>query len=84
MEQLNKLQIKAEVLTVLSKLQTNIDAVNVDEILKTLAAQEDKRAILDVLVKELTKSSEQKTILISFMALKLCDNKALEEALWIL
>lgn len=82
MEQLNKLQIKAEVLMVLSKLQTNIDAVNVDETLKTLAAQEDKRAILDVLVKELTKSSEQKTILISFMALKLCEQKELEDALW--
>lgn len=82
LEQLNKLQIKAEVLTVLSKLQINIDAVNVDEILKTLAAQEDKRAILDVLVKELTKSSEQKTILISFMALKLCEQKELEDALW--
>lgn len=81
-EQLNKLQIKAEVLTVLSKLQTNIDAVNVDEILKTLAAQEDKRAILDVLVKELTKSNEQKTILISFMALKLCEKTELENALW--
>lgn len=82
MEQLNKLQIKAEVLTVLSKLQINIDAVNIDEILKTLDAQEDKRAILDVLVKELTKSNEQKTILISFMALKLCDKTELENALW--
>jgi hypothetical protein len=81
-EQLNKLQIKAEILTVLSKLQTNLDAVNIDEILKTLAAQEDKKAILDVLIKELPKSNEQKAILISFMALKLCDNKALEEALW--
>lgn len=69
-------------MTVLSKLQTNIDAVNVDEILKTLAVQEDKKAILDVLVKELTKSNEQKTILISFMALKLCDKTELENALW--
>lgn len=67
---------------VLSKLQTNIDAVNVDEILKTLAAQEDKKAILDVLVKELIKSNEQKMILISFMALKLCDKAELENALW--
>jgi len=81
-EQLNKLQIKAEILTVLSKLQTNIDAVNVDEILQTLAEQKDKKAILDILIKELSKSNEQKTILISFLALKLCDNKALEEALW--
>lgn len=81
-EQLNKLQIKAEILTVLSKLQTNLDVANVDEILKTLAAQEDKNAILDVLVKELSKSNEQKAILISFMALKLCDKNELENAFW--
>lgn len=81
-EQLNKLQIKAEILTVLSKLQTNLDAANVDEILKTLAVQEDKKSILEILTKELLKSNEQKTVLISFMALKLCDKKELEDALW--
>lgn len=81
-EQLNKLQIKAEILTVLSKLQTNLDAANVDEILETLVAQEDKKAILDVLIKELLKSNEQKTVLISFLALKLCDKKELEDSLW--
>lgn len=81
-EQLNKLQIKAEILTVLSKLQTNLDAANVDEILKTLAGQEDKKAILEILIKELLKSNEQKTVLISFLALKLCDKKELEDALW--
>lgn len=82
MEQLNKLQIKAEILTVLSKLQTNLDAANIDEILQTLEAQEDKKSILDVLTKELLKSNEQKTILISFLALKLCEQKELEDALW--
>lgn len=80
--QLNKLQIKAEILTVISKLQTNLETANVDEILKTLAVQEDKKAILEVLTKELLKSNEQKTILISFLALKLCDKTALEESLW--
>lgn len=80
--QLNKIQIKAEVLTAISKLQTNLEMANVDEILKTLAVQEDKKAILDVLIKEIAKSNEQKTILISFLALKLCDQAELEEALW--
>lgn len=81
-EQLNKLQIKAEILTVLSKLQTNLDAANADEVLQTLALQEDKKSILEVLIKELLKSNEQKTILICFMALKLCEQKQLEDALW--
>lgn len=80
--QLNKLQIKAEILTVISKLQTNLDASNVEEVLKTLILQEDKKAILDVLIKELLKSNEQKTILISFLALKLCNKEELENALW--
>lgn len=80
--QLNKLQIKAEVLTVLSKLQTNIDSANVDAIIKTLTEQEDKKAILDVLIKELMKSNEQKTILICFLLLKLCEDKEVETSLW--
>lgn len=82
LEQLNKLQIKAEILTVLSKLQTNLDAINADEVLQTLIAQEDKKSILEVLIKELYKSNEQKTILICFMALKLCQQKELEDAFW--
>lgn len=80
--QLNKLQIKAEILTAISKLQTNLEAANVDEILKTLTVQEDKKAILDVLIKEISKANDQKAILISFLALKLCDKAELEEALW--
>lgn len=80
--QLNKLQIKAEILTVLSVLQTNLETANIDEVLETLTVQEDKKSILDVLVKELTKANEQKSILITFLALKLCDKTDLEEALW--
>lgn len=80
--QLNKLQIKAEVLTVLSKLQTNLETANVDEILKTLVVQDDKKAILDVLMKELIKANEQKVVLICFLLMKLCDKPILEDALW--
>lgn len=80
--QLNKLQIKAEVLTALSKLQTNPETANVDEILKNLSVQENKKDILDVLIKEMSKASEQKAILISFLALKLCNKDELENALW--
>lgn len=82
MTQLNKLQIKAEVLTVLSKLQANIDSPEVDKLLATLSEQEDKKAILDVLTKELTKSNEQKSILICFLMLKLFDKEVFENAFW--
>lgn len=80
--QLNKLQIKAEILTVISKLQTNIDAANVEAILSTLMEQEDKKNILELLIKELIKSNEQKVVLISFLMLKLCKSEDIENALW--
>lgn len=81
-QQLNKIQIKAEILTAISKLQVNSDLSLTDKILETLIEQEDKKAILDILSKELSKSDEQKTILICFLALKLCDEKQVEEELW--
>lgn len=43
MTQLNKLQIKAEILTAISKLQTNLEMANTDTILETLVLQEDKK-----------------------------------------
>lgn len=82
MTQLNKLQIKAEILAVISKLQTNLEASNVDDVLATLIIQEDKKVILDILIKELFKSNEQKTVLICFLLLKLCDIKEVESSLW--
>lgn len=81
-EQLNKLQIKAELLTVISKLQTNIEAANIDEIFATLLVQDDKKSILDVLLKELSKANEAKAVIICFLMLKLCEKEGLEEALW--
>lgn len=81
-EQLNKLQIKAEILTVISKLQTNVEASNVEAVLKTLSEQEDKDSILEILLKELTKANEEKGVLICFLLLKLCDFKKVEDSLW--
>lgn len=46
MEQLNKIQLKAEILTVISKLQTLSDASKVDEIINVLEAQENKKWFL--------------------------------------
>lgn len=80
--QLNKLQIKAEVLMVISKLQTMQDASNIDSILEVLASQEDKKALLDVLMKELYRTNEQKSVIICYLLMKLCSKEDLEAALW--
>ena len=82
MSQLNKLQLKAEVLTVLSKIQMNMDKAMVAILLKTLSEQEDKEALLDVLVKELTRSNEKKADAICFLMVSLIEKDMLEEALW--
>lgn len=80
--QLNKIQIKAEILTVLSKLQKNIDGINVEETLGVLLQQEDKQSILDVLSKELIKAGEQKAVLVSFLIIKLCEKDKAEDTFW--
>lgn len=80
--QLNKLQIKAEVLTVLSKLQANPDMSDVEKILEVLVFQEDKKSILEVLSRELSKSSGQRGEFICFLLLKLCEPAEIENVLW--
>lgn len=82
MTQLNKIQIKAEILTVLSRMQANLEGVDVDNELEVLLEQEDKKAILDILIRELTHSNEQKTVVVCFLLLKLCEPKEMEDSLW--
>ena len=82
MEQLNKIQLKAEILTVISKLQTLSDASKVDEIIDVLEAQENKKMILDLLMREFVKTKEDKAFIISYLLLKLSDKESLENALW--
>lgn len=82
MEQLNKIQLKAEILTVISKLQTLSDASKVDEIINVLEAQENKKMILDLLMREFVKTKEDKAFIISYLMLKLCEKEQLENALW--
>jgi len=80
--QLNKLQIKAEVMTAISKLQSMPDISDVDNILSVLSEQQDKKAILDILIKELLKTNEQRVILISYLLIRLCGKNELEQELW--
>ena len=69
MEQLNKIQLKAEILTVISKLQTLSDASKVDEIINVLEAQENKKMLLDLLMSEFVKPKEDKAFIISYLML---------------
>lgn len=82
MEQLNKIQLKAEILTVISKLQMLSDISKVDEVIAVLVAQEDKKLLLDLLMREFVKTTEDKSFIISFLLLKLTDKTQLENALW--
>lgn len=82
MEQLNKIQLKAEILTVISKLQTISDTSKVDSILEVLEAQENKKQILDLLMREFVKTNEDKAFIISFLMLRLTEKEQLENALW--
>lgn len=80
--QLNKLQLKAEILTVISKLQSVNDPVGVDAVLGVLLHQDDKQSILQILIKELLKANEQKAVLVCYLLLRLCPQPELEKALW--
>lgn len=82
MEQLNKIQLKAEILTVISKLQTLTDTSKVEDIIKVLTEQEDKKLILDLLMREFVKTKEDKAFILSFLMLRLTDKEQLENALW--
>lgn len=80
--QLNKIQIKAEILTVISKLQSAPKNPNVGEITAILAVQEDKASMLEILMKEFVKANEQKAIVISFLMSTFCEKERVEEKLW--
>ncbi len=81
-EQLNKLQIRAELLTIISKFQTLTDVSRIDEFLELIEGQEDKKTVLDTLIKEVIKTNEQKAYIICYLLLRLCEKVPLENALW--
>lgn len=82
MEQLNKIQLKAEILTVISKLQTLSDTSKVESIIEVLDGQTDKKLLLDLLMREFVKTREDKAFILSYLMLRLTDKKQLEDALW--
>ena len=76
---MNKIQIKAEILTLITKLQTTT-AVS-DEMFAALDNEPDKQAIMDVLLKELSRAKEQKAFVICYILTRLFDKETLVENL---
>lgn len=81
-EQLNKIELKVELLSVIRELQTLQDSSKVNEILFVLENQENKKAVLDALMRELVKVKEDKAYILCYLALRLCEKEPLENALW--
>ena len=76
---MNKIQIRAEILTLITKLQTTT-AVS-DDMFALLDAEEDKQAVMDVLLKELSRAKEQKAFVICYMLTRLFDKEMLNTSL---
>lgn len=76
---MNKIQIRAEILTLITKLQTTT-AVS-DEMFTTLDNEPDKQGIMDVLLKELSRAKEQKAFVICYILTRLFEKDFLVENL---
>ena len=77
---MNKIQIKAEVLATLNALSNAV--MPSSELLNSLKKIDDKKTVLDILVKELVNASEQKTILICWLLVELIEKETLNNELW--
>lgn len=77
---MNKIQIKAEILATLTALSTSIqpDA----SLLTDLKLIEDKKTVLDVLIRELVNAPEQRALLICWLLTELIDKDTLNDELW--
>lgn len=76
---MNKIQIRAEILTLITKLQTTT-AVS-DDMFLALDNEPDKKAVMDVLLKELSRAKEQKAFVICYILTRLFDKDYLVESL---
>lgn len=76
---MNKIQIRAEILTLITKLQTTT-AVS-DDMFAALDNEPDKKAIMDVLLKELSRAKEQKAFVICYILTRLFEKEFLVDSL---
>ena len=77
---MNKLQIKAEILTTLRVL-SGMDMPD-PSLLTDLKNIEDKKTVLNILMRELVNSDEHKTLLICWLLTELIDKDTLADELW--
>ena len=77
---MNKLQIKAEVLTTLRAFMGS--TIPDPSLLTDLKKIEDKRTILDVLLRELVGADEHKSLLICWLLTELIEKDYLNDELW--
>jgi len=77
---MNKLQIKAEILATLSALATSPKPDTA--LLTDLRKIEDKKAVLDILIRELITAPEQKAMLVCWLLTELIDKDMLSDELW--
>lgn len=81
--QLNPFEIKAEILSILSKLNGVIDPENYEVHYRTLDIQNDKKIIVKLLFKEVSNLKDDGRI-IKFLLKRYADEKELIDKLWIL
>ena len=77
---MNKIQIKAEVLATIAALTTSPkpDVSLITDLRKI----EDKKALLDILIRELVNSSEQKAMVVCWLMSELIEKDVLNDELW--
>ena len=77
---MNKIQIKAEVLATLSALETS--SIPESALLTDLKKIDDKKTILEILIRELITATEHKAMLVCWLLSQLIDNDMLSDELW--
>ncbi len=77
---MNKIQIKAEILATLTALSTTArpDAALITD----LRNIEDKKAVMEILIRELITAPEQKAMLVCWLLTELIDKDMLSDELW--
>lgn len=77
---MNKIQIKAEILATLTALMTS--AQPQASLITDLKHIEDKKTVLDILLRELLNANEQKAVMICWLLMELIDKETLNNELW--
>ena len=77
---MNKIQIKAEILATLTALMTSSQPQA--SLITDLKNIEDKKTVLEVLIRELVSANEQKAVLICWLLMELIDKDTLNDELW--